>query len=276
MGNINALNWIWEKLRMEYGCKYLCTNPICQDCLENFFSEIRRRCGFNDAPNTFQFSSAFKYAMLSSASETFDEGKNCQNDDLQPLLKGEDLEELGAEPEATLSYEVEELDLGTPFVAQRKELNALVYILGIAISKLRHEKCRTKLKASQDDECFQDDDYSFAKLKAQASLQNVDFPNNALHSIGLIAFAAFKQKFPNFLFENRKGVKTRLKAYVTNEHFDCIICQACFDRLINFIYNTLIQGFLREVRFKNKVIENNKRKIKRNRKAVRMNLPQRA
>lgn len=276
MGNINALNWIWNKLRTEYGCKYLCTNPICQDCLENYFSEIRRRCGFNDAPNAFQFSSAFKYAMLSAASETFDEGKNCQNDGLQPLLNEEDLEELCTEAETTLAFEIEKLDLDTPFVAQRKELNALVYILGIAISKLPHEKCRAKLKATQDDECLQDDDYSFSKLKAQASSRNVDIPNNTLHAIGMIAFAAFKQKFRKFLFENRKGVKTRLKEYVTYEQFDSVVCKACFDRMIDFIYNTLIQGFLREVRFKNKVTENNKRKTKRNRKAVRMNLPQRA
>ncbi|KAL9702451.1 hypothetical protein quinque_005969 [Culex quinquefasciatus] len=37
ISNIIALKWLWNVLRNEYKCQYMCTNPLCQDCLENFF-----------------------------------------------------------------------------------------------------------------------------------------------------------------------------------------------------------------------------------------------
>ena len=214
--------------------------------------------------------------MLTVANEWFDEGKNCQNDAQQPLLNEQDLEDMTENAEETVSYEKEQLDLNTPFAIRKKDLNALLYILGIAISKLSHEKCRLKLKASRDAACLDGEDYAFSKLKAQATSRNIDIPNNTLYAIGLLAFTAFKQKFEKFLFQNRKHVKSRLKEFVTYDHFDAVVCKFCFGRLIDFIFNTLIQAFLRETRYKNKIAENNKRKIKRNRKAVRMNLPQQA
>ncbi|XP_062556932.1 uncharacterized protein LOC134221761 [Armigeres subalbatus] len=97
-----------------------------------------------------KFSSAFKYAMLTVANEVFDEGKNCENDGRQPMLNEEDLVETDTHIEESPSFKNEPLDQNIPLIAQKQDLNALVYILGIAISKLSHEKCRAKLKAVQD------------------------------------------------------------------------------------------------------------------------------
>lgn len=267
--------WIWNILKTKYRCNYLCTNPLCQDCLENLFSEIRRRCGFNDAPNVFHFSSAFKYAMISASNETsntIDEGMNCEDDKVPSLLNEKDLEQISTQDPKRWFFEFEPLNVDTPSQFLKKDLNALVYILGAALRKLPHAKCRAQLMAEQDDDCLQNEDYSFLKLKAHSSTRQINIPNNKLYDIGIVAFAVFKQKFKKFLFENRKDVKFRMKQYVIYDHFGDSICKNCFSKLMDCIFNTFIQGFLREIRFKNKIAENNKRRAKRNRKAFRMNL----
>lgn len=247
---------------------------LCQDCLENFFSEIRRRCGFNDAPNAFQFGSAFKYAMIAALEKGFGEGTNCQHDSARPLLEENDVDDLQPNTYEPCNYDYEALDLESPFEALKKELNALVYVIGAAASKLPHKKCKQKLTAEQDDECLQNEDYSFIKLKASCASKNVTIPNSCLYNIGILAFLCFKQKFKRFLYQNRRNVKTRLKAYLKYESFDYGACESCFHKLVDIIFNTLIQGFLRDVRVQQKIAENNKRYRKRNRKAVRMNLPE--
>lgn len=260
-------------MRKDYLCSFLCTNVLCQDCLENFFSEIRRRCGFNDAPNAFQFGSAFKYAMIAAAEQGFGEGTNCQHDATMPLLKEDEVTNLLPNRNEEFEYEHQPLDLKSPFEAAKKELNALVYIIGAAASKLRHRKCKEKLTAHQDDEYLQNEDYSFVKLKASCSSRKIVITNNTLYAIGLLAFVSFRQKFRLFLHQNRRNVKSRLKTYLNYESFDHAACECCFNKLIDNIFNTLIQGFLRDVRVQQKIAENNKRRRKRNRKAIRMNLP---
>lgn len=101
--------------------------------------------------------------MLTATNEIFEEGKNCQNDGRQPLLNEQDLEDMTENIEHVMSYEFEPLDLDSPFVAQKKDLNALVFILGIAITKLAHEKCRSKLTAPQDAAYLDSEDYEFSK-----------------------------------------------------------------------------------------------------------------
>lgn len=276
IGNINALKWLWEKLKSAFGCTYLCTNPLCQDCLENFFAEIRRRCGFNDAPNAFQFGCAFKYAMISAARQNFDDGKNCETDNRKIFLSETEIDAASVTVGDTRNFHYASI----PFQPQdtveipKKELNALVYILGAAVRKIPHQKCRTKLIAENDEECFSNDDYDFCRLKASLSQRNVTIPSNTLYNIGLLAFCAYKVRFRKFLYQNRRFVKSRLKMYVKYDSFDHATCKPCFDKLLDVIFNTLIQSFLRDVRLQNKMARNIKRnRSKRNRKAVRMNLP---
>ncbi|XP_065088068.1 uncharacterized protein LOC135709611 [Ochlerotatus camptorhynchus] len=62
-----------------------------QDCLESLFSEIRRRCGSNDTPDSLQFEAAFKYACIEAGSCPR-EGKHCEKDDSEPLLSTTELD----------------------------------------------------------------------------------------------------------------------------------------------------------------------------------------
>lgn len=276
IGNIHALKWLWTKLQTEFGCNYLCTNPLTQDCLENFFAEIRRRCGFNDAPNAFQFGSAFKYAMISAAHQNFDDGRNCQADNTKLLLSEEEIDEssIFASKASEHDYTFENFKPEDVFEVPKKEINALIYILGAAVNKIAHKRCRSKLITENADAYMGNDDYDFCRLKASLSQRKITIPNNTLANIGLLAFSAYKLKFNTFLFENRRFVKKRLMMYVDYDSFDYATCKTCFDKLLVVIFNTFIQSFLRDVRLQNKIASNNKRaRKKRNRKAFRMNLP---
>jgi len=56
---IKALLQLWEVLHEEYGIKFLLTNRLNQDCVENLFSVIRAKMGPNDRPDAAQFRIAF-------------------------------------------------------------------------------------------------------------------------------------------------------------------------------------------------------------------------
>lgn len=209
-----------------------------------------------------------------TAFEDFNKGKNCEGDNAPSLLNEDDVQNISIRDRKPTSYDFEPLDVDTPFEFHINDLNAVVYILGAAVIKLAHKKCRSQLKAEQGDDCLQNEDYAFVKRKAQSSTRTINIPNTKLYEIGIVAFAVFNRKFNKFLFENRRNVKLRMKQYIPYEHFGTSICKDCFAKLLDFIFNTFIQGFLREIRFKNKLAQNKKRKTKRNRKAIRMDLPE--
>lgn len=266
---------LWDELVKRFGCKFLCTNNICQDCLENLFSEIRRRCGSNDTPDCLQFGAAFKYACI-EAGGCPQEGSNCERDSSVPLLSS-------AEPDinaktkkcggARLShaYKFIPLDLTTPMEVPVKELNALMYVAGAATRKLYHEKCIKKLKADQNENLPDNDAYNFCKVKQSVYGRSFVLPSNQLYRIGIICHAAFKQKFKVYLYQNHRNVKQRLKKHISHRLFEADVCKRCFELLIDKIFNTLIQGFLKQLKSTTTKCKN--KTFKRKGKARRMCLP---
>ncbi|XP_055523158.1 uncharacterized protein LOC129717317 [Wyeomyia smithii] len=85
ISNINSIVSLWQELHNDYGAESLFTNYLCQDFLENMFSEVRRRCGGNDAPDAQQFGASFKYTIIES-NINHSNGTNCEPDDLKPLM----------------------------------------------------------------------------------------------------------------------------------------------------------------------------------------------
>lgn len=250
---------------------------MCQDFLENLFAEVRRRCGSNDAPDSVQFGTAFKYAAIEANIKAFD-GENCEADDARPLITNEDLGDfmngnssINQQTIMTASYELPPLDTSKPFEITMRELNGLVYIVGAAVRKLPHKECIKNLVHERQDDVL-DEAYNFIVLKQISTSTVLHLPNAKLYEIGVLCFAAFNQKFSNFLFQNKVGVKTKLKHYVDYDLFDDCICKKCFLLLIDKIYNTLIQGFLKSVKAKQSA-EDKVKRFKRNRKAGRMCLP---
>jgi len=62
---------------MQEGFKFVCTAQFNQDCLENFFAGLRSKQGWNENPTPFQFSAAFRKAVLLSSLDSTSSGKNC-------------------------------------------------------------------------------------------------------------------------------------------------------------------------------------------------------
>lgn len=275
IGNIKSIRWLWHKLCEEFNCNQLCTNFLCQDCVENLFGEIRRRCGCNDNPNAFQFAAAFRCAAVSASDKL--EGSNCEVDDSVPLcdendLAFEDVIAISEPHPITFNYKFEPIKRVDPSKYSIRDLNGVMYILGAAVSKIPHEVCRRQLIMKLGDIDDENQLYQFCRLKSASY-----YPGSKLFEIGLQAFNAFKQKFSKFLHQNKSNVKRRLKQYVKFCQFKDYVCQRCFKIIVDKVFNILIQNFLRDVKQKLLTSQKTKRLIakhKRNRKASRMNLPE--
>ena len=61
--SIRSLIMLWQELKT-VGFKYLLTNRLNQDCLENLFSIIRGKGGFRDNPDSQQFRAAFRHVVV--------------------------------------------------------------------------------------------------------------------------------------------------------------------------------------------------------------------
>jgi len=79
----NALD-LYDDLHEKYGLEYLLTYKLLQDHIENFFSAVPIKGGFNNNPDAFQFRCAYRrllihHDVVSSSSA------NCEPDDI-PIL----------------------------------------------------------------------------------------------------------------------------------------------------------------------------------------------
>lgn len=272
INNINALKLLWLDLTTECNCEYLPTNHLLQDCLENLFSEIRRRCGSNDTPDALQFGAAFKYAIVEKNSDLID-GSNCEQDLARPLLDETDTQVCSTEEsseESTIQYSHATIDITKPLEIPVKELNGLIYILGASVRRLFHQSCHKRLIEEGHGMALDDEMYNFCKIKQTTGNRSYNLPNNYLYAIGLTCYGAFTQYFRKFLYQNHKGVKTRLKSCLNYDIFKDVVCQRCYDRIVDKVFNTFIQGFLKQVKATN---ANKSKTVKRKGKARRMCLP---
>lgn len=64
--NINSLKCLWQDVKENHDFKFLLTNRINQDCLENFFAAIRNTGGSNDSPTTQQFIGGIKNVVCNN------------------------------------------------------------------------------------------------------------------------------------------------------------------------------------------------------------------
>ncbi len=83
--SVNALLGLWHTLKTEASFKFLLTNRLNQDCVENLFSIICGRGCFSDNPDCQQFRAALKFVVADKLFVQSD-GTNCKVDDDQILL----------------------------------------------------------------------------------------------------------------------------------------------------------------------------------------------
>lgn len=77
--SVNALLLLWDDLHANYEFKYLLTNRLNQDCLENFFSIVRWKGGHAVNPDAGQFRLSFRAAVVDTMAKPCP-GANCEKD----------------------------------------------------------------------------------------------------------------------------------------------------------------------------------------------------
>lgn len=93
--SIKSILMLWDDLKTNYDVKYLMTSFLNQDPLENFFSVIRTRGGYNPMPSVRQFRISLQYYANIRLQIAVDSG-NCDTDFgefLDIMQKEEKLEE---------------------------------------------------------------------------------------------------------------------------------------------------------------------------------------
>ena len=83
--NINALLGLWHYLKSEKNFKFILTNRLNQDCVENLFCIIRGRGGHRDNPDSQQLKRAFKFVVADKL-YVQNTGSNCFPDGDKILL----------------------------------------------------------------------------------------------------------------------------------------------------------------------------------------------
>jgi len=69
------------------GLAFVCTSRLNQDCVENFFASMRSKQGWNENPTAYQFTAAFRNAIVLSSLDSTSSGTNCIADDDFVLLQ---------------------------------------------------------------------------------------------------------------------------------------------------------------------------------------------
>ncbi len=62
---VQCLLQLWETLHQHYSLRFLFTNRLNQDCIENLFSVIHAKVGQRDNPNASHFRAAFAQVINS-------------------------------------------------------------------------------------------------------------------------------------------------------------------------------------------------------------------
>ena len=172
---INSLLQLWEFLENSHNLKFLLTNRLNQDCLDNFFSVIRNRGGHRDNPNSVEFRADYRAVAIDSLFVK-SQNTNCIEDIDSFLLK------LGNFASSTPSPPVPLPDTNTalPLVSQDlaavsnmppnvtpQEGNIIVYLAGYvgrkAVLKFKCKDCRALWK--KHDESSRSDLYTFINNK---------------------------------------------------------------------------------------------------------------
>jgi DNA transposase THAP9 len=76
---INSLIRLFQELREKHDFKFILTNRLNQDALENHFAVIRSRGGFRDNPNPMAFNATFKQVIVNHLLDV-PKDANCKDD----------------------------------------------------------------------------------------------------------------------------------------------------------------------------------------------------
>lgn len=153
---IVCLLQLWDDLHQTHGIKFLLTNRLNQDCVENLFSIIRGKGGHRDNPDAVHFRAAFRQVMVDAVMIP-SKASNCQEDVDAFLLT---LNSIGAPASNAPIDTIEQSNLEVPESVRSllsvcslpmpmheplsdAECNIVAYIAGYLCRKVRSKVCES-------------------------------------------------------------------------------------------------------------------------------------
>ena len=215
---INSLLQLWEFLENSHSLKFLLTNRLNQDCLDNFFSVMRNRGGHRDNPNSVEFRTDYRAVAIDSLFVK-SQNTNCIEDIDSFLLK------LGNFASSTPSPPVPLPDTNTalPLVSQDlaavsnmppnvtpQEGNIIVYLAGYvgrkAVLKFKCKDCRALWK--KHDESSHSDLYTFINNKQYDDLTvgGLFYPSTVLVDFITCLESVFREQVPLAIHRPKIGL----------------------------------------------------------------------
>lgn len=138
--SINGLLGIWEELAKK-GFNYLLTNRLNQDCLENLFSVIQQKGGFQDNPDPQEFRGAFRQVIVEKLF-VHSSSANCEIDADKILLDISNVTVLKKMTKDTpqTEHSIMPVTLVAPPVSLEKR-NVVAYMAGYLLKQYSMDDC---------------------------------------------------------------------------------------------------------------------------------------
>lgn len=209
---INSTKALWETLKSRR-YTFLLTRNLNQDCIENFFGQIRNCCGNARNPTPIQFSRAFKKLFTLKYFNQVD-GANCIDDINEVLLNItpellENCKTIIPEPTAKNPLKVFTSDYRN---ISSTDGNALVYVTGYLLKKsLLQHSCDVCLNYNEQ-HTLKNEATVFFKSKAYSGFKQFGGLNTP--PLDIVEFIInleniFVENFNNIACQNRVGKKLK-------------------------------------------------------------------
>ena len=183
--SISSLLGLWTDLSQKLDFKFLLTNRLNQDCVENLFSIIRGKGGKRDNPDAREFRSSYRQVLFDQLLIP-SEGSNCQVDSDDILLSLTNITASSTEPPraapsaalqplAAIMSGVEMLPVMRPPVSVPTQ-NIEAYMAGYLLCKSNIADCQTCKVQLMYDIPPDNDIYIFLKEKAYVEQNTLFYP----------------------------------------------------------------------------------------------------
>ena len=277
--SINALLMLWDTLHSQHNVKFLLTNRLNQDCVENLFSVIRAKGAQRDNPDAAQFRAAFRQVMVDTVMVP-SKFSNCEEDvdsficSLEHVKKSSDTPPTEPAPQPsvldTVPWSVRSILTVCTLPSQEheqhcldtQENNVLAYIAGYIVRKLSKRvcvSCKDKISADLD---LENPNHEFIAAKSYKCLLA---PCSLL--LGTVQLLELKYREVITATMHSEKLKFLLTAHLSKvENLKTLQCSVCHLELLvlHIVINIRLHHTIKET---NQSLKNNK--DRKNRKTIK-------
>lgn len=262
---IKSILLLWEILQAK-GYKYLFTRNLNQDCIENFFGQIRNCCGNSKNPTPIQFCRSFKKIFALGYLDNV-ETANCIDDGTKALLNltpefVKSCNNVCADP----TYSPLRVFTNDYVNLKSPEGNALVYVTGYLIKKcLTRHSCDVCINFANDSDTLFKEELFFCKLKAyenEIPFGGLTVPSRDIIDYILKLESIFVTQFNNLAF--KEAIGTQLRKDFSNIVFKHPCNNFPFEYFLDLYTRVRIYYTLKFINIDIKTAKSNKNNIKLN------------